>query len=271
MMSAREFFKKVYELSTREEPFAVATVVKTEGSSSARTGAKAIILEDGRTVFGWVGGGCAESTVKEEALTALEDGKPRTVFLDLQDEVLGVGMPCGGTMEVYVEPYLPRPQLVVIGHGKIAEMAATLGSRLGFSVIVDDPLATEEKFPHADRLIREDPDLSAAPVGPRSYVVIATQHRSDDVGLRRAVEGGARYIALVASRKRTKIVFDTLIEQGVAPELLKDVSAPAGLDIGAVTPEEIALSIVSEIVQVRRGGTGKALRDVKKASLTPPS
>ena len=201
-MSQTEFFKKVYELSAREEPFVVATVVQTEGSSSARAGAKAIIVEDGRTVFGWVGGGCAESTVLEESLAAFKDGKTRMVHLDLQDEVLGVGMPCGGTMEVYVEPFLPRPPLVIVGHGRIAEMLASLGTQMGFSVTVDDPLATEEKFPSADRLIREDADLSALPVQPRSYVVIATQHRSDDVALRRALDSGKPALLNVLGDKR---------------------------------------------------------------------
>ncbi|MCZ6601882.1 MAG: XdhC family protein [Planctomycetota bacterium] len=269
-MSQTEFFKKVYELSAREEPFVVATVVKTEGSSSARAGAKAIIVEDGRTIFGWVGGGCAESTVLEESLAAFKDGNTRMVHLDLQDEILGVGMPCGGTMEVYVEPFLPRPPLVIVGHGRIAEMLASLGTQMGFSVTVDDPLATEEKFPSADRLIREDADLSALPVQPRSFVVIATQHRSDDVALRRALDGKAGYIALVASRKRTKIVFDTLIGQGVSQEQLESVRAPAGLDIGARTPEEIALSILSQIVLVRRGGTGESMGELKETKLAPP-
>ena len=269
-MSQAEFFKKVYELSAREEPFVVATVVKTEGSSSARAGAKAIIVEDGRTIFGWVGGGCAESTVLEESLAAFKDGNPRMIHLDLQDEILGVGMPCGGTMEVYVEPFLPRPPLVIVGHGRIAEMLASLGTQMGFSVTVDDPLATEEKFPSADRLIREDADLSVLPVQPRSYVVIATQHRSDDVALRRALDAQAGYIALVASRKRTKIVFETLIGQGVPQEQLESIRAPAGLDIGARTPEEIALSILSQIVLVRRGGTGESMGERKETVLAPP-
>ena len=269
-MADREFFKKVYELSTREEPFAIATVVRTEGSSSARAGAKAIIVADGRTIFGWVGGGCAETTVTQEALAALKDGLPRVVHLDLQDEVLGVGMPCGGTMEVYVEPFLPLPPMLVVGHGRVAEMIASLGSQMGFSVVVDDPLASEEKFPSADRLIRDDADLSVLPVTSRSFVAIATQHRSDDVALRRALDGGAAYIALVASRKRAGIIFETLIGQGVPPEDLEGVRAPAGLDMGAVPPEEIALSIVSEMVLVRREGSGHPLREVEKPGLAPP-
>lgn len=269
-MSAREFFEKVYGLSRREEPFVIATVIRTEGSASARAGAKAIMVEDGRTLYGWVGGGCAESAVREEALAALKDGRPRTIELDLRDEVFGVGMPCGGSMEVYVEPFLPRPPLVVIGHGKIAEAVARLGADLGFSVIVAGPLATEEAFPMADRLIRDDPDLTSVPVTGASFVVITTQHRSDDVALRRALGGGPRYVALVASRTRAKIVFETLIEQGVAPDRLETVRAPAGLDIGAVTPEEIALSIMSEIIQVRRGGAGGPLSRLNRVEVAPP-
>ena len=266
-----EFFKKVYELSRREEPFCVATVVQTSGSSSARAAAKAIIVEDGRTIYGWVGGGCAESTVTEEALAAFQDGRPRMVHLDLQDEVLGVGMPCGGTMEVYVEPFLPRPQLLIVGHGRLAETCALLGTQLGFSVVADDPLATEESFPSADRRITDDTDLSKLPVSQRSFVIISTQHRSDDVALKRALDGGARYIALIASKKRTRIIFDQLIEEGIPAGRLEGVSAPAGLDLKAVTPEEIALAVLSEIVMIRRGGTGRPLREVKSRTAAPPA
>lgn len=259
----REFVEMVHDLTGRGEPFVVATVIRTEGSTSARTGAKAIIREDGSCALGWVGGGCAETAVAEEARAVLKDGKPRIIHLDLRDQVFGVGMPCGGSMEVYIEAVLPRPSLVVIGHGRIAETVASLGSLLGYSVVVSDRLATEEAFPTADRIISDDPDLDDLPVTDRSFVVITTQHKSDDLALRRAIEEGAWHIALVASRTRTGIVFDTLREQGVPEEKLQAVSAPAGLDLAAVTPEEIALSILGEIVAVRRGGTTRLLREVE--------
>ncbi len=264
MNEAKEFFDKAHELSLKGEPFAVATVVKITGSSSAKPGAKVIIDKEGKTLFGWIGGGCAESMAAAEAVASLKDGKPRIITIDLADEVLGAGMPCGGSMEVYVEPFLPKPHLLIIGHGKIAETLAQLGQMLDFRVTVDDPAATEDKFAGC-QIITQDPDFGRleGEIASDTYVVIATQHKSDHLSLRKAIDGGARYIALIASRKRAALVFDHLREQGVSEERLKEIRAPAGLDLGAITPEEIALSIMSEIVSIRRGGTGRPLASLK--------
>src|SRR5215813_10812305 len=136
---SRDFFAKLVELNSKNEPFAVATVIQTEGSASAKPGSKAIFDAKGRMLSGWVGGGCAEGTVRHEALESMKDGRTRVVLLDLTDEVLGVGMPCGGTMRVYVEPFLPRPELVIVGHGRIAETLSQLGYLMGFSTTVSDP------------------------------------------------------------------------------------------------------------------------------------
>lgn len=264
MNDAKEFFEKANELIFKGEPFAVATVVKITGSSSAKPGAKAIINKKGETLFGWIGGGCAEAMVAAEAVASLKDGKPRIINIDLTDEVLGAGMPCGGSMEVYVEPFLQKPHLLIIGHGKIAETLAKLGQLLNFRVTVDDPAATEDKFAGCE-IITQDPDFSRMEITPETYAVIATQHKSDHLSLKKALDGGARYIALIASKKRAGLVFDYLREQGVSEEQLKGVRAPAGLDLGAITPEEIALSIMSEIVLLRHGGTGKSLTELKRS------
>jgi len=263
MNDAKEFFEKANELISKSEPFAIATVVKITGSSSAKPGAKAIINKKGETHFGWIGGGCAESIAAAEALSSLKDGKPRIITIDLTDEVLGAGMPCGGSMEVYIEPFLPKPHLLILGHGKIAETLAKLGQLLNFRVTVDDPAATEDKFAGC-QIITQDPDFSRMEVTPDTYVVIATQHKSDHLSMKRAIDGGACYIALIASKKRADLVFEYLRGQGVSEERLKEIRAPAGLDLGAITPEEIALSIMSEIVLLRRGGTGKSLTELKR-------
>lgn len=262
---SKEFFNKLAELSARDEPFAVATVVKIEGSASAKPGSKAIIEASGKTVLGWVGGGCAESAVREEALASLEDGQPRMITLDLEDEVLGVGMPCGGTMQVYIEPFLPKPELLIVGHGRIAETLSALGHVVNFSITVHDSAATKESFPTADRLVTSDTDLSKMQVGSNTYVVVATQHKDDHVSIKKALEGRAPYVALVASRKRSKLVFDSLLNDGVSPEELSRVRVPAGIDLGGTSPEEIALSIMSEIVAVRRGGTCRPLKEIKES------
>lgn len=262
----KEYFEKIQELLQKGEPFAVATVVKIQGSASAKAGSKAIILSNGERLMGWVGGGCAESTVQKEALAAMKDGKPRFLTLDLDDEVLGVGMPCGGSMEVYVEPVLSNPDLLIIGHGRIAESLAELGHLLHFTVTVRDPLATKENFPHAHHLITGDPELKSIKIGSGTYVIIATQHKGDHLAMKRVLEEGAGYVALIASKKRSGLVFEYLREEGVSAEKLKEVRAPAGLDLGAESPEEIALAIMSEIISLRRGGSGKPLMEVKKAT-----
>jgi xanthine dehydrogenase accessory factor len=257
-----DVLKMASELASQKRPFAVATVVRVEGSSSAKRGSKALIDAEGRIVTGWVGGGCAESAVRHQALTCIANERPQVITLDMTDELLGVGMPCGGLMDVYIEPVLPRPELLIAGHGRIAETLASLAALMGFSVTVDDPGADRTAFPQADRLITDDVDLSEATISADTYVVIATQHKNDHISLQRALEGGAGYIALVSSRHRATLVLDYLEALGTAPDKLQQIWAPAGVDIGAATPEEIALSIMSQIVAHRRGAHVGALKDV---------
>ena len=186
---SNEYFEKLAELNAAEVPFAVATVIKISGSVSAKTGAKSIIDSKGVTLYGWVGGGCAEEAVREAALESLRDGQTRIVPLDLDDEILGIGMPCGGTMEVYVEPYKPRPELMIIGHGRIAEVLAQLAHTVHFSITVNDSGASREAFPMAEHLITSDLDFSKMQVGPQTYVVVVTQHKGDQHSIKKALEG----------------------------------------------------------------------------------
>jgi xanthine dehydrogenase accessory factor len=260
-----DLYAKAAELSAQCKAFAVATVVRVEGSTSARRGSKAIIDTNGKLIVGWVGGGCAESAVRSEALRCLKLAQPVVLIVDMTDEILGVGMPCGGKMEVYIEPILPKPELLIAGHGRIAETLTSLAHLLGFRVIVNDPGADHSSFPEADRLIAEDFDLTQSPIGQNTYVVIATQHKNDHLWLQKALEGEAAYVALIASQHRAKLVLDYLAAEGVPANRLARISAPAGLDLGAATPEEIALSILSQIVASRRGGTGRPL-NLKTAS-----
>ena len=260
-------------LTTLGKPFAVATVVRVEGSTSARSGSKAIIDEQGKLVLGWIGGGCAESAVRMEALRSLELRQPFLITLDMTDEILGVGMPCGGKMEVYIEPILPKPEILIAGHGRIAESLASLAYLLGFRVIVNDPGADRESFPQAERVIAEDFDLDQTPIGSNTYVIIATQHKNDHLWLQKALEGSAAYVALIASQHRARLVLDYLAAEGLPPDTIARIFAPAGLDLGAVTPEEIALSIMSQIVILRRGGTGGPLhaKGIENSTETPKS
>jgi xanthine dehydrogenase accessory factor len=249
-----DFYSKAGILAGEHRPFAVATVVRVQGSSSAKPGSKAIIDAQGEILMGWVGGGCAESAVRSEAVKCIRSEKPVLITLDMQDELFGVGMPCGGMMDVYIEPVLPQPELVIAGYGRIAETLASLGSLMNFSVTVHDPSADCKNFPQADRVITRDFDVQEVSFGPRTFVVIATLNKNDHLWLQRALQGEAAYVALVASAHRSRLVLDYLLAEGVAQERVESVWAPAGLDLGAASPEEIALSIMSQIVTLRRGG-----------------
>lgn len=260
-----DIFALAVELRARRTPFVLATVTAARGSTSARPGAKALIDPEGRIIAGWVGGGCAESTVAHAALECLSSGETQIVDLDLDDEVLGTGMPCGGTMQVYVEPFLPRPTLWILGHGRIAECLCSLGAMMGLEVVIDDPLASAARFPDARRLIVDDPVYAQLTPAADDFVVVATQHKGDHESLLRVLSTDTAYVALIASHKRTRLVLQYLRDAGVDEDRLRRVRAPAGLDLGARTPEEVALAIMSEIVRVRRKGASATDRDADAA------
>jgi len=253
---AADVLHKMVEMHEQGKPFAVATVIETTGSVSAKTGAKAVVDGSGRVVAGWVGGGCAESTTRSTALDCLESGVARVIEIDMDDEILGVGMPCGGHMRVYVEPNLPRPGLWVMGHGRVAECVALFGDAVGLEVIINDPAADPVDYPEGARVIQDDLDYGQLQPKAQDYVVIATQHKGDHESMQQALRSPARYVALIASRKRAGLVMDYLRDAGFGQADLGRVVTPAGLDLGARTPEEIAQCVVSEIVMRRRGASG---------------
>lgn len=161
-------------------------------------------------------------------------------------------------MDVFIEPVLPEPELLIVGHGRIAEALASLGHMMGFRVTVNDAAAERAAFPQAERIVTEDFDLTETPIDSKTWVVIATQHKRDHLWLQKALEGSAAYVALIASHHRSQLVLDYLHENGVAEEKIAQVHAPAGLYLGAATPEEIALSVMSQMVALRRGGQAAA-------------
>lgn len=256
------FYSKVAELIREQKKFCIATVVKTIGHTSGKLGSKAIILDDGKGLFGWVGGGCVETTVLHEALKTIKEGRSRTIYLEMEDELRGTGVPCGGSMEVYLEPVLPKKQLLLIGHGGIVENLAKIGKMLDYKVVVADPDSMFKEPQSVDAYVT-DPDLKGVEIDPNTYVIVSTMHKFDHKYLKIALEGGAKYIGLIASAKRAGIVFETLLRMGVPEEMVKRVSSPAGLDLGAEKPEEIALSILAEILSLEKGGSGKRLAEVK--------
>jgi xanthine dehydrogenase accessory factor len=235
-------------LAGARTPFVLATVVWRRAPSSGQVGAKALILADG-TVHGWMGGACAEPTVVREARAALQDGRPRLLFLGQPDELdqraeagmLTVPMACEseGAIEVYLEPYLPAPQVVVMGRSPAVATLAALVPALGWEVVVLD-----------DGQV----DLAGLGIGPSSAIVVATQGHYDDLALDAALGTDAGYVGLVASAKRAATVLELLRDRGLGDDQLARVIAPAGLDLGAVSNPEIAVAILAELVSRRASG-----------------
>lgn len=164
-------------------------------------------------------------------------------------------------MRVYVEPVLPRPSLWIMGHGRVAESLCIIGDLMGLNVVVNDPMVDWEQYPNAAKLITDDIDYDQLQPLAGDYVVIATQHKGDHESMKRALASDAGYIALIASRKRSRLVLDYLRKQGFNDEDMQRVIAPSGIDLAARTPEEIALCVMSEITMLRRGGSGMRMKD----------
>ena len=261
-LGRRAVFARAAELEAGGRPFAIATVVAVQRPTSARPGASGIVHPDG-AIEGWVGGSCAQPVVIREALRALADGQPRLLRLSKEapaegrrgDGVVELVMTChsGGTLEIYVEPHLPAPVLWVIGTTPIAAAVAALGAAIGWRVSVFDPMAEPDAFPAAER-VSTVTNLARLDPGTTPYVVVASQGTWDEEALQGALSRDAAYVGLVASPKRAAAVRAWLRDEAEIPaERLAALRAPAGIDLGAETADEIAISILAELVQVRRG------------------
>ena len=244
------------------QPFAVATVVRTEDATAAKAGAKALIRADG-SVIGWIGGGCTLTAVRKAAARALLDGKARLIRVRPKDYAAQKGAPgiedhasscpSGGTVEVFVEPMLPRPVLLIAGASPTARALCDIGRRLGFAVTIAALKEDLDGFATADGFV-EGFDLSSVPRLEGAFVVVATQGKRDHEALAAALSSPAAYVAFVGSRRKAEVLRRRLCESGFDAAALGRLRSPAGLDIGALTPEEIALSILAEIVSERRQG-----------------
>jgi xanthine dehydrogenase accessory factor len=240
----------------------LATVVWRRAPSSGKLGSKALIAPDG-TVRGWLGGACAEPAVVQESMRALRDGSPRLMFLGPPEElearkrdgILAVPIACQsqGALEVYLEPMMPTPELVAIGRSPAAEALTAMARALGWRTVAVDEGGAAKNHPDAD-LVVGTLDLESAGVTDRSYVVVATQGHYDELALERALAADPAYVGLVASRSRAESVLGYLRDRGVSEDRLRRVHAPAGLDLGPVAPDEIAVAILAEIVRLRAAG-----------------
>jgi xanthine dehydrogenase accessory factor len=258
------FIAKAAELCSAESPFAVAIVVNHQPPVSGKPGDKAIIQSDG-TVWGWIGGGCVQPLIVREALKAIERGSAQLVRIapsesrEPENGTVHYSMTChgGGSLEVYVEPVLPKRKLLIFGRSLAAQSLSKLGKTVGFAIAIVAPEVSREEFPDADFLGLEL-GTAGIRITSETFIVVATQGEHDQEALEAALQTNARYISFIASHAKAQKVIALLSEKGVPPETLSRIKAPAGLDIGTSVPEEIAVSILAEIIQMRRAGVSHA-------------
>jgi xanthine dehydrogenase accessory factor len=261
-----EILTEAVELTRARTPFAMATVVWRRGPSSGHVGAKAVVLSDG-TVRGWLGGACAEPTVVQQALAALDDGEARRLFLGSPDELaaheiddtLTIPMACEseGALEIYLEPFLPAPQVVAIGRSPAVHALTVQARSIGWDVAVIDDGGDPDAHPVAE-IVRTSLDLAGLGIGPSTAIVIATQGHYDDLALRAALDTDAGYVGVVAAEKRASSLLALLRDQGLDDAQLARIHAPAGLDLGPIDNAEIAVAVLADLVARRSSGQLRA-------------
>jgi xanthine dehydrogenase accessory factor len=263
-----EVMDLVAQLTAAEQAFVLATVVRTVSVTAAKAGAKAIIRPDGTIVAGWIGGGCVRGAVLKAARDALTDGEPRMVSVQPENLLVELGVkpgenrdgvrfstnmcPSKGTMDVFVEPVLPHPSLIILGGSPVALSLAVQARQLGYHVTVAAPAADLPETPDADILI--DGFALGKLNQAKRFIVVSTQGKGDEAALRTAASAEAAYHAFVGSRRKMTALRAKLIAEGIDAAIIDRIKAPAGLDLGAITPEEIAMSILAEITVERRRG-----------------
>jgi xanthine dehydrogenase accessory factor len=253
-----DIYEEIVKLQRAGHRGAVATIVNVRGSIPSFKTAKMLVRDDG-SIVGTIGGGCVEAEVWQAAREVMTNETCRTLTFDLnQDPKYDTGLVCGGTLEIFIEPILPPAVLYILGAGHVSYALYKAGRQAGFEIVVADDreaYANQERFPEAKQVMSDDFDQITAGLTPNesSYIVIVTRgHRDDMRILRWAVQTEARYIGMVGSRRKAITIFRELTREGLRPELFDRVHSPVGLDIGAITPEEIAVSIVAEIIAIRR-------------------
>ena len=257
------------------QTFALATVVRTVSVTAAKAGAKALIGPDGSIEEGWIGGGCARAAVVKAARQCMADGQSRLVSIAPKDVLAELGAAAGeerggvffaknscpsqGTMDVFVEPVLPSPRLLILGASPVAVALARLAPSMGFAIIV---AAAPEEHQRFDSGVSRVLGLSPpSEMGDDAYVVVSTQGAGDRAALKSAAAMDARYRAFVGSRRKAETLRGELAKEGVSEEALAAIKAPAGLDISAISADEIALSILAEMVAVRRRPERPSIED----------
>ena len=253
-----DIYEEIVRLRREGRKAALATIINVRGSIPSFQSAKMLVRDDG-SILGTVGGGCVEAEVWQAAREVMEKERPTTLSFNLNhDPKYDTGLVCGGTLEIYVEPVLPTALVYLFGAGHVAVNVYKIATQAGFEVIVVDDresYANRERFPDAREIHAKDFDKVCAELTPNEgdFVVIATRgHRDDMRVLRWAVETPVRYLGMIGSQRKWLAICDELEREGIAREKLERVHSPVGLDIGAITPEEIAVAIVAEMIAVRR-------------------
>jgi len=253
-----DIYEEIVKLRRDGRRGALATIVNVRGSIPSFETAKMLVRDDG-SIAGTIGGGCVEAEVWQAAREVMESEKPRTLTFNLNNNPkYDSGLVCGGTLEVFVEPVLPVSNLYLFGAGHVALSLYKVARLAGFDVtVIDDreSYANRERFPDARDIYAEDFDKTMAQLAPpeNSFVVIVTRgHRDDMRVLRWAIEQPSRYLGMIGSRRKVLAVYEELEKEGISREKFERVHAPIGLDIGAITPEEIAVAITAEMIAVRR-------------------
>jgi xanthine dehydrogenase accessory factor len=253
-----DIYQEIVGLRQAGRRGALATITNVRGSIPSFQTSKMLVRDDG-SIVGTIGGGCVEAEVWQAAREVMEEEKPRTLTFNLnQNPKYDTGLVCGGTLEVFIEPVLPIPVLYLFGAGHVAFNTYKVARAAGFDVVIVDDresYANRERFPDARDVLAEDFEQACTRLTPNenSYIVIVTRgHRDDMRVLRWAVNTPARYIGMIGSRRKTIAIYKELENQGMNAALFERVNAPVGLEIGAVTPEEIAVAIVAEVIAFRR-------------------
>lgn len=254
-----DVYEEIIRLRQQGRKGALATIINVRGSIPSFETAKMLVRDDG-SIVGTIGGGCVEAEVWQAARDVMQSEKPQTLKFNLNnDPKYDTGLVCGGTLEIFVEPVLPVSVLYIFGAGHVAWSLYKVARLTGFDVVVTDDresYANRERFPDARDIYADDYERIMPQLAPTesSYIVVVTRgHRDDMRVLRWAAETPARYVGMIGSQRKTIAIYKELEKEGIAAEKLARVYAPVGIDIGAITPEEIAVSIVAEMIAIRRG------------------
>ncbi|MCA6074501.1 XdhC family protein [Fulvivirga sedimenti] len=274
-MFKQTLLKEIELAQKQQKAAAIAQVVRREAPTSGKPGDKALITADGQ-VHGWIGGGCTKGIVIKEAVEAIREQTPRLVRIQNgmqtpeQSGVKNYGMTCmsGGAVEVYIEPIMTVTEIIIFGRSHIAKALSEIGSAAGFSVSVVSDVAEKEMFPMAQNIMSLEDFLSANMPAIQAYAVVCTQGEDDARHLETAIHANPKYLAFVSSRKKANSIFMGLKRSGISHDQLVKIQTPAGLDINAKTPEEVAISILAQIIQHKYAGAGESTSNLDEMELT---